>query len=233
MLLIKIADQHADARPQIHFRWRKDTRHRSRPLRTRDLLWTMGVRQECTLRQAPLHLLLDTREVCVCASETETSQATKTPLTSGNVNFTNEYLETDKPVHSCLVHVNAVLHPAGAPQGPAQLAVPVTTGETTHGPEQSRCSPVHTNWGSAVLSPRYFYCQPYGQTDSLFLMLLWALFIVFFQRTMNSPFVSDQKKQLFCVLCHCLPLSYVNKPSYITAQPTWFISVNKDIDVYV
>lgn len=173
------------------------------------------------------------RSVSAPQRQTETSQATKTPLTSGNVNFTNEYLETDKPVHSCLVHVNAVLHPAGAPQGPAQLAVPVTTGETTHGPEQSRCSPVHTNWGSAVLSPRYFYCQPYGQTDSLFLMLLWALFIVFFQRTMNSPFVSDQKKQLFCVLCHCLPLSYVNKPSYITAQPTWFISVNNDIYVCV
>lgn len=34
-------------------------------------------------------------------------------------------------------HVNAVLHPAGAPSGPAQPAVPGTTGESRRGLEQA------------------------------------------------------------------------------------------------
>lgn len=51
--------------PHVRFRWKRDTHHRSPPLRTPDPLWTMGTHQECTLSQAPLQLLLDTREVCV------------------------------------------------------------------------------------------------------------------------------------------------------------------------
>lgn len=138
---------------------------------------------------------------------TEASQATKTALTSRNVYYANEYPEREKAVHSCPdVHINAVSHLAGAPYGLAQPAVPVTTGETRRGPKQCRVHSVHSDWGIAVFSPTHFYCQPHGRTDRQ------PGFNVFFQRWMNSPFVSDQKEQLFSLLCPCLPLSSVSKP---------------------
>lgn len=178
----------------------------------------MGAHRECTLHQAPLHLLLDIREVCVrilsscdCLRDRQTNIPSKEKdLTSRNLYLTNQYLETEKGVQSCPgVGAHAVLHPAGVPCVPAQLAVPVTTGESAHGPEQSRRSPVHTDWDIALRPPADCHCQPWGQTDGQDVSYA-SLGVIDCPPWIAHLCVTKRKeKQLFWVLCHSFPLSSV------------------------